>query len=680
MTVSDRLWHWAGPGGVCPPFPEVAAPTLDRDLAQAARTWREALARIAADPAPPSFENSIVALESCRQDFDRVHALLQLYVTTASTPEIAELDARWAAEISRTEDEAYSAALFERVATVRDAPATAGRDAQDRRLVELVHRRFVTRGAGLDPAGRARLGEIHAALAGAAARFRRNVADEERQLCVLVDDAGALDGIDADLRDAAARLAAERGHAGLWLIAMQRPTVMAVLTGATDRGLRERVWRCWSARCDTAGPNDNRPVMADILRLRGEKARLLGYSDFAHFAMTDRMLAGPEDAARLLHAVWERVHPLTEAQIADLQKLADADGIGGPIETWVRYFYAEKLRRTRFGASAEALRPYLAADGVIAACLEAAAQLHGLRFVPRPDIATHHPDVRAYAVEREGVPIGMLHFDVIARPEKRGGSWMQPLQAVSTLGSGSLPVCVVITSIGASEADAMPRTTWSHVVVLFHELGHALHALLARTAYPSTGFMAVSWDAIELPALLNERWAEDMALLGRHLRHWRSGEPIPGELVEAALAAARHDRVFSVSLDYLVGAIIDLELHTATDGAIPDITEVERRTLAELGMPRAADQIMRPPHFFHLSSEDYAAGVYAYLLGDVMAAQVAEAFLDAPGGLYDAEVARRWRDTLLTIGAREPVEAAWRRFSGTDPDPAALLRRFGMAA
>ncbi len=677
MTKRDALWDWAGPGGVYPPLAHMTPATLERDLAAAAGEWRDAMARISADPEQPGFANTILALEAARRHFDRVRELLQLQVTTRSTPEIVDLQARWAAEISRLEGEACGPALFERVARMHEA---ANGDDDDRRLTEITYRRFVRRGATLGAAQHARLGEIDAALAVATARFQRNVADAEQGLIVFADSAEALDGVDPAIREAAAGLAVERGAAGRWAIAMQRPIVMAVLTTATDRALRERVWRCWSSRCDTPGPQDNRPVMAEILKLRDEKARLLGHPDFAHFAFADRMLADPDEAARLLRTVWDHVYPLTRAQIAELQALADADGIGGPIEKWDRYFYADRLRRTRFGAGTEALRPYLAAEGVIAAGLEAAARLHGVRFVSRPEAATHHPDVKAYAVERDGILIGMLHFDVMARPDKRGGSWMQPLQAASSLGSGSLPVCVVVTSIAANATGEPPRTTWSHVTVLFHELGHALHALLARTAYPSIGSMAVAWDAIELPALLNERWIEDVALLGRHLRHWETGAPIPSALVEGALAAAQHDRVFSVSLDYLVGAIIDLRLHTTGGGEVPDMTEIERRTLDELRMPGAIDQIMRPPHFFHLSSDEYAAGVYAYLLGDVMAAEVAEAFLEAPGRLYDAQVAARWRDTLLTIGAREPVDVAYRRFRGADPDPGALLRRFGMAA
>jgi len=436
----------------------------------------------------------------------------------------------------------------------------------------------------------------------------------------------------------------------------------------------------WTARCDEPGPHDNRPVMREILELRHAKATLLGFPDFAHFALANRMARTPETASDLLAETWRRVLPLTEQRIVAMTELAHADGIAGPLEPWDRRYYEEKLRQARFGLDTAELQPYLTVEGITAAMFDAASRLHGTAFVARSDVAVPHPDVTAYAVERDGRLLGMLYLDLLGRPEKRVGSWVQPLQPHSALHGGTLPVCAIVSSVPPGVDGKPPVMLWSHAVALFHELGHALHGLLTRTRYPSIGWVEVEWDFVELPSLLNERWIEDKALLGRHLRHAETGEPMPVALIDKALDAARHDRVFSVTLDYLAGACIDMALHAAPDGVVPDAAVVERETLIRLDMPRAIDQLMRPPHFYHAFSDAYAAGVYSYLWSDVMAADVAEAFQRSPGGLYDADMATHWRETVLTIGASMPADEAFRRFLGRDPQPDALFRRFGMAA
>lgn len=675
------LWAWNGEHRELPPFGLVDAATLRRDLTAAADACEERLRLIAQEAAPPTFENSILAIDAARADLDRVRALMAHQAATMGAPEIRALDAELVPAIGARIDAAMlEPAMVERINALRASAGHAELGDEERRAVELLHERLARNGGALDAQGRARLTEINARLAAQITRFAQNITAEENEKFLLVTDEAELDGLDDAIRSAAARLAAERGHPNAWALANQRPVVWATLAAARNRDLRKRLWSMWTTRCDSEGPNDNRPVMKEILRLRQDKARLLGYPDFAHFALAGRMARTPETASALLAETWRRVLPLTERRIAEMTELAHIDGINEPIEPWDRFYYEERLRQARFGLDTSVLRPYLTIEGVTAAMFEAASRLHGIDFIPRPDVAVSHPDVVAYAVEREGALIGMLYLDVIGRPGKRVGSWVQPFQSASVLGGGTLPVCAVVSSVPPGVEGKPAGMMWSHAVALFHELGHALHGLLARTRYPSIGWIEVAWDFIELPSLLNERWIEDEALLQRRLRHAETGAPLPPELLAKAFEAARHDRVFSVTLDYLSGAAIDLALHALPDGAASDVAAVERETLSRLGMPHAIDQMMRPPHFFHLFSEAYAAGVYSYLWSDVMAADVAEVFHQAPGGLYDAETAARWRDLVLTIGASVPADEAFRRFLGRDPAPDALFRRFGMAA
>ena len=675
------LWTWDGARRELPPFDRVDAETLERDLNAALAQCRAELGRIANNPAPPTFANSILAIERARADLERVRAMMAHQAATMGTSDVQALEARLMPQIGAELDAAMlEPALVARIDALIAAPDFSGLSRDEQRAATLLHDRLARTGGLLDADGRKRLAAINKALAGEIARFSRNIAGDEREKYLLVSDEAELDGLDAPIRSAAARLADERGHPGQWALANQRPVVWAVMAAARDRGLRERLWHVWTNRCDGPGPYDNRPVMAEILRLRHQKAVLLGYSDFAQFALAGRMARTPETASALLAETWSRVLPLTAERIVEMTALAHDDGLDGPLEPWDRLFYEERLRQARFGLDTAVLRPYLTVDGVTAAMFEAASRLHGIRFRSLPEAAVPHPDVTAYAVERDGGLLGTLFLDPIGRPEKRVGSWVQPFQASSILEGGTLPACAIVSSVPPGTDGGPSVMLWSHAVALFHELGHALHCLLSRAPYPGIGWIEVEWDFVELPSLLNERWIEDAELLGEHLRHADTGEAISRELLHKAFEAARHDRVFSVTLDYLAGAVIDLELHRAPGGAVPDVAAVERATLVRLGMPRAIDQLMRPAHFYHVFSENYAAGVYSYLWSDVMAADVAETFHRSPGGLYDAGTATRWRNDVLTVGASVPADEAFRRFIGRDPTPDALFRRFGMAA
>ena len=667
-------WAWVGKGGQAPPFDRATPAALDHAADQAILDWRRAVARIVGNGDPPSFLNTMVALEEAAIPLDRVRQLLRLYASTCATPELEKVETRRQAELGRAEDDALlDPALFARVAAIQGGSDPL--DAEDRRLVELTIERLRRRGATLDTPRRDRLGEINAAIAADSALFERNVAaEEERDLPVI--DAAELDGLSPDIVAAAATLAAARGRPGEWAIALRRPTVMAVLTAARDRTLRERLWRAWTMRCGEPGLHDNRPLMARILQGRADKARLLGHVDYAHHAFADRMIGRPEAAEALITAVASTVLPLTERRVADMTRLAQGDGIADPLEPWDRYHYEERLRRECFAVDGEALRQYLPVAGMIDAVLEAASRLHGIAFDRLPDDRAYHPEACVFAVRRNGRMIGVLHLDLIARAGKRNGSWTQQLQPHSTLLGGTLPIAAVVTSVPAGAGGAPELMAWQHAVVLFHEMGHALH--LADLRYPGLGPMHVPWDLIELPALLNERWIEDRALLRRYLCHWQTGEPIPDPLLEGVFAAARDDRVFTLTLDYLAGALIDLRLHAGD--VPPDPESVERDVLARLGVPHAIDQVMRPPHFYHLFTEAYAAGVYSYLWGDVLAADVAEAFLAAPGRFYDEATGARWREAILAAGARASAANAFHAFRGRDPSPDALFRRFGIAA
>ena len=436
----------------------------------------------------------------------------------------------------------------------------------------------------------------------------------------------------------------------------------------------------WTMRGDNPGESDNKPVIAEILKLRGEKARLLGFPSFAHFATADRMARTPEAALDLMTKTWEAVIGPTRVLVADLQAIADAEGAGIRLAPWDRLFYSAKLRKSRFDLDADAVRQHLELESVLAAIFWAAGRVHGLAFRELPGAPVCHPSIRVFELSRAGEPIGLLWLDVLGRPGKMHGSWQAEYRSAESFRGRVLPISSVNSGLPAPRDGEPVLLPWEYANVLFHEFGHALHMLLSEARYPSLGSVAVPWDFVELPSFLNERWLLDHELLARFARLRGTGEPIPEALVESIERAFRFDRVLTLNLDFLGGAIVDMRMHLLADGRDVDAVRLEGETLAELGMPEAWDLIMRVPHCWHSISDSYPAGLYSYLWSDVMTADVAEAFLSSPGGLYDVETAERWRRTILSVGTSIPAEEAFRNFMGRDPDPSALLRRFGLEA
>jgi peptidyl-dipeptidase Dcp len=487
--------------------------------------------------------------------------------------------------------------------------------------------------------------------------------------------------LSAPQRQGAAAAAKALGREGAWAIPNQRPAVWPFLIHSTRRDLRERVWRMWNDRCDNDGPHDNKPFIAEMLRLRGERARLLGHASHAHWVLAQRMARTPETSMAVMRRTWDAVLTATKRQVAEYQAVADAEGAGFRLAPWDRLHYAEKLRRRRFDLDSELVKQYLPMERMLEAMFWAAQRVHGLSFEELHDAPKLHPSIRVFEVRRGDEAVGVLYADLFHRPGKSHGSHQHQMRSAESFRGRVLPISNMVSGLPPPAAGEPVLLPWEYANVQFHEFGHSLHMLLNRARYPSLGSLQVAWDLVELPALLNEYWLRDRELLARFARHHASDEPMPPALVERLEAGLKYDRIFSVNLDYLGGAIVDMKLHLMADGSGREIdaVAVERDTLAELGMPQAWDLILRVTNSFHSFVGGYDAGLYSYLWSDLMAADAAEAFLASPGGLYDAKVAEAWRDTILTVGHTAPAAEVFRRFRGRDPDPVALMRRFGLA-
>jgi peptidyl-dipeptidase Dcp len=551
--------------------------------------------------------------------------------------------------------------------------------------VEVLLTRMRRRGAGLPDATKARLAAINGRLAELSSRYGQNLIQESGSQAIFIEDEDGLDGLPEAQRQAAAAAAAEKGRADQWAIPNARGAVWPFLTLATRRDLREQVWRMWTNRGDSPGPHDNKPVAAEMLQLRGELARLLGFESYAHYALDDRMAGEPATALALLERTWRSVKARALSQIADYQAIADREGTAIRLAPWDRQFYAEKLRRERFGLDGDAVKAHFPLEAVLQAMFWAAGRVHGLHFKPIADAPRVHPSVRVYEVSRAGAGhevVGVIYFDLFSRPGKMHGSYQMQYREAEHFRGRVLPISGVYSTFPAPPEGQPVLLPWEYANVFFHEFGHALHMLHCTSAYRSLGSQHVAWDFVELPALINERWLRDRELLSRFARHHVTGEPIAPELVDRIEQGLKYDRIFSLNPDFLLPAIVDMRLHLMAGGSGTPIdpVQVENDTMAELGMPPAWDVIMRVTHNFHLFvGGAYAAGLYSYLWSDVMAADAARVFESAPGSIYDAATAKDWIGKVLSVGHRVAAEDAFRNFAGHDPDPAPLLQRFGLA-
>ena len=679
MKAEELLSPWSGPCGGLPPFDRATPAALETAYEMAARRKREEVRAIAANPEPPSFENTIAALEGCGRELERLQCLYLVFSQTMSTDEMRRVERRLAPLLPALEDEnAHDDELFARIEAVHSAASEAGLSLEQQRLVQLIRDRLLRRGAGLAANDKARLEEIHRRIAELQSRFNQNLIAEQDEQAIFLGFEAELDGLSEAQQSAMAATAEARNRPGEWAIANTYMAVRTVLQSAKSRELREKAWRMFAERGGHEGERDNRGLIAEMTKLRGEKARLLGYPTFAHFATANRMARTPDAALTMMLDVWKPVLEATRRQIKELQALADSEGAEFELKPWDRLYYAEKHRRSLFGLNAEEVRQYLSLDAVVEAMFWQAGRLYGLQFERLVDAPVCHPDITVFKVMQKDEPIGVLWLDLFQRPGKTRGSWQLQYRPAESFQGRVLPLSSINSGVPKPPDGEPALLPWEYANVFFHEFGHALHMLCCEAQYPSTGSLAVEWDFIELPSMLNERWLLDRELLERFARHHETGEPMPTELMDGIEAGIRFDRTMSTTVDLLAPSIADMRLYLEADGSEVDPVEVEAEVLRDLEMPVASDMTLRMPHAMHTFSDAYAAGVYSYLWADVMAADVAEAFLETPGGLWDRDVAERYANTILRVGASVSADQAFRDFRGRDPDPGALLRRFGL--
>jgi peptidyl-dipeptidase Dcp len=673
------LAKWSGRYGGVPPFGEVRVEHFKPALEAAMAEQLAEIDRIATDPSPPTFANTMEALEGSGRTFDRVASVYGVFSGTMRSAEFQDVEREMEPRLAAFRDRiVQNPRLFERIAAVYGSPTKASLEPEQQRLVWNRYTHFVRSGARLDAASKARLSEINQRLATLYTDFSQNVLADENDHALILEREADLDGLPDSMRSSAAMAAEERGRPGAWAILNTRSSMEPFLTCSHRRDLRETVWRTYYSRGDNGDARDNKAIIAEIVRLRADRARLLGYATHAHWRLEKSMAKTPERAMELMEAFWKPAVRRAAEEVADMQALADAEGAEIRIEPWDYRYYAEKVRKARFDVDDGEVMPYLQLEQLREAMFWVAGELLDLHFTPAADVPVVHADVRAWEVKSgAGRHVGLFYFDPYARKDKQSGAWMDAYRSQERFAGEVTTIVSNNCNYVKGRAGEPILVSWDDARTLFHEFGHALHGLSSDVNYPSLSGTNVDRDYVEFPSQLLEHWLATPEVLDRYARHCRTGEPIPAELVKKIERAARFNMGFE-NVEYLSSALVDMRMHLA-DPASLDVAAFERDTLAALGMPREVVMRHRLPHFGHLFSGDsYSAGYYSYLWADTLSADAFEAFTDA-GSPYDKAVAKRLRDHVFSTGNTVDPEVSYRAFRGRDAGIAALLRKRGFA-
>ena len=684
VDPNPLLAEWEGPYGGVPPFDKVQIALFKPALEAAMTENLGEIDKIAKDPAAPTFDNTIVALERAGHTLDRVGTLYNVWSSTMSSPEFQMVQREMAPRLAAFNDKInQNEALFKRVEAIYNwAQTPAGNKkltAEQQRLVWLDYTNLVRSGAKLERPAKARLTEINQELASLFTKFSNNVLYEEDNQFITLKSEDELKGLPQSVRDAEAASAVTKQQPGAWVIMNTRSSVEPFLTYSDKRDLRERVWRMFIMRGDNGDEHDNNATITQILQLRAERAKLLGYPTHSHWRLENAMAKTPERAMDLMMQVWKPAVARVHEEVADMQALADKEGAGIKIEPWDYRYYMERVRKVKYDLDQNEVKPYLQLDKLREAIHWVAGELFNFKFTPAPNVPVAHPDIRVWEVSDKttGKHIGLWYFDPYARAGKRSGAWMNAYRSQERV-NGEI---TTIVSNNANFVKGKPGEplliSWDDATTMFHEFGHALHGLNSNVTYPSLSGTAVARDYVEFPSQLMEHWLSTPEVLQKFAVHYQTGKPIPQDLVNKIMRSKTFNQGFA-TVEYLAAAILDMKLHLAGDKKI-DPRSFEKEALAEIGMPHEIVLRHRLPQFLHVfSSDGYSAGYYSYLWADVLTADAYGAFVEA-GGPYDKKVAERLRKTIFSVGNTIDPAEAYRNFRGRDPKVEALMKKRGFS-
>ena len=666
------LQEWTGPYEGVPPWDKVKVAQFPAAFQAAMQASKAEFEAMLAKPEAITFDNTITASELSGEKIGRLFSIWGVHSSNLSNPEVRKIQAEWEPKVSAFFSElSLDARYFQRVKYLYDQRANLGLDAKQMRLLERTYDGLVRNGAMLDAGKKAQVISIETDLAKKFSAFSEKVlADEET--FILITDAADLAGLPESYVAAIQAAAKAKGQAG-WAVVNTRSAVQPFLENSTRRDLREKVWRAFTMRGDNQNANDTNATIAEILKLRQQRAEILGFPTHAHYRMADTMAKDPNKAMDLMMKVWPAAAARVKEEVADMQAIANADSI--TIAPWDYRFYAEKVRKAKYDLDQEAVKPYFQLDNMVAAMFDAAGNLYGMSFTENTGtVPVFEPKVRTFEVKRDGKVVGLFYLDNFARAGKRSGAWMTTYRSQHTLGGKNDIVLASNNNNFVPGADGVPTLiSIDDASTLFHEFGHAIHYLNYDITWPGLG--GTPRDFVEYPSQVNENWLLTPYVLNTYAKHYKTGEPIPAALVEKIRASDTFNQGFS-TVEYLSSAILDMKLHNRSE-PVTDPRAFERDTLAEIGMPKEMAMRHRLPQFNHLFADDgYSAGYYSYLWSETMDADTWAAFTEK-GDVWDKETAERFRSMLLATGNETDRIEAYRVFRGRDPDVKYIMKKRG---
>jgi peptidyl-dipeptidase Dcp len=664
------------PGGV-PPFDRITAAHYMPAFREGMRRQTGVVDAIAAESAAPTFANTIEALELSGLFLEQTDNIFRAMNAANTTPDLRRIAKEAASLLSSHRDAIlFNEKLFARIKTLHEGREKLSLAPDQMHLLEDYYRDFVRGGANLSAADKKALAKLNEELSLLQVKFDENLLAETNGWELVITEKADLAGIPPAVVEAAAETAGERGRAGAWIFTLQRPSIIPFLQYAERRDLRERIFTAYVTRCDNGNEHDNKDILSRIVSLRERKARLLGFAAFADLALDDTMAKTPARVYDFLNRLWKPSIARAKKEAFDLQNMIRSEKGAFQLAPWDWWYYAEKLRREQYALDEEMLRPYFELERVRRGAFDVATKLWGITFEPRPDLPVYHPDVRVFEVkEADGRSIGILYTDYFPREGKRAGAWSGCLRTQRKLGGAVSPIITNCGNFTKPTADSPSLLSLEEVTTLFHEFGHALHGLLSDVTYPSQSGWAVPKDFVELPSQIMEKWAIDPEVLPLYAKHYRTGEPMPAELVEKIERSSRFNQGFTTT-EYLAASFLDMDWHTVKDSTALDPTVFENASLARIGIIPEIVVRYRSPYFRHIFAGDYAAGYYSYDWAEVLDADAFDAFKE--NGLFDRETATDFRKNILSAGGTEDPTALYVRFRGAEPGIEPLLRRRGL--
>ncbi|MBD3374483.1 peptidase M3 [candidate division KSB1 bacterium] len=661
-----------------PPFEQIEIEHYVPAFEKGMQEHSKEIDAIANNPAPATFTITIDALDASGELMDRVQGVFYNLLSAKTSDELQAVAKEMSPKLSKHSDDILmNKALFERIKVIYDKRASLELTGEQQTVLEKMYQDFVRNGALLDDQQQARLREINEKLSLLSLTFGENVLKEVNRFELVIDNEAELDGLPQGVIKTAAETAKERGHEGKWVFTISKPSLIPFLQYSTQRDLREKMFKAYIDQGDHGDKLDNKKILSEMASLRVEKADLLGYETHAHFVLEKNMAKTPDRVYDRLEQLWEPALKRAHMEAKDLQALIDKEGHSFQLQPWDWWFYAEKLKKSKYNLDDAELRPYFQLEKVRAGAFEVANKLFGLEFVKRNDIPVYHKDVEVFEVlDRDGSHVGIFYTDYFPRASKRGGAWMNEYRGQSrVMGKEKTPIVCNVCNFSKPTADTPALLSLDEVSTLFHEFGHALHGLLSDVTYNRVSGTSVPRDFVELPSQIMENWATHPKVMKQYARHYETGEPIPDELI-ARIEKARHFNQGFETVEYLAASFLDMDWHTLKTTEFQDATEFEKQSLNRIDLMPEIVVRYRSPYFRHIFAGGYSSGYYSYIWAEILDSDAFEAFKE--NGLFDRETAEKFRKYILEAGGSDDPMEMYKRFRGAEPSVEPLLEKRGL--